>query len=75
MSADSPAAEYGEYFHEERPVIRMTADWGREYQKVIHAWLVAEERGSMGIGGANIGEMVRLGGVTPNLEHLDWSEL
>lgn len=64
MSESSKAAPYGEYFDYVRKVIRMTPKWGREYQKVTHAWLVAEERGSMGIGGAALPASVRLGGVT-----------
>ena len=62
MSDSSKAAPYGQYFDYVRPVVRMTAKWGTEYQKATHAWLVAEERGSMGIGGAGIGEGIRLGG-------------
>ena len=71
MSADSKAAPYGGYFDYVRPVIRMTPAWGREYQKLTQAWLVAEERGSMGIGGSEIGEGIRLGG--GGITHKDWS--
>ena len=71
MSPDSPAAEYGEHFDELRPVIRMTPEWGREYQKVMHQWLIAEERNTMS-GGAGVAETVRLGGVTGSVQSVDW---
>jgi hypothetical protein len=54
MSEASPAIAYGKHFAARRPVIRMTPGWGRDTQKLVHTWLVAEERASMGIGGASL---------------------
>lgn len=71
MSRSSPARPYGAYFDYVRPVIRMTGRWGRQYQKLTHQWLVAELRGSMGLGGAGLPELVRRGGGFGNLTHVD----
>jgi hypothetical protein len=73
MSKTSPAREYGPKFSEgdtpdrARPVIRMTKEWGHEYQKVIHLWLQAE-MGGMITGGSAVGGLVQRGGVA-NLRH------
>jgi len=72
MSPTSLAIEYGADFAEDRPVIRMTPEWGREYQKVMHQWLIAEERNTMS-GGAGVGEAVRLGGIAGNVKNVDWA--
>lgn len=61
MSENSPALPYGGYFSYVRPVIRVTAKHGRETQKLAHEWLLAEARGSMGIGGSGLSESVRRG--------------
>lgn len=68
MSASSRAAPYGSFFAEKRPVVRLKAKHGREYQKVAHTWLVGEERGTMGFGGSGVAEAVRLGGVTGSVQ-------
>lgn len=72
MSDNAKAAPYAHHFAARRPVVRATARHGREYQKVMHTWLVAE-RGralhqSVG-GGSGLAESVRMGGVTS----IDWS--
>lgn len=59
MSESSPAKSYGKYFSERRPVLRMPAKWGTQTQKLAHEWLVAEHRGSMGIGGKGLAGVVR----------------
>jgi len=69
MSPDSDAADYGAAFAEVRPVIRMRPEWGESYRRVVQTWLVANERGSMGIGGAGVPGMVRRGGIA----NIDWS--
>jgi hypothetical protein len=61
MSASSAAAPYGHYFSDVRPVIRMQARQGTQYQKVAHQWLIAEARGLTGAG-AGIANDVRMGG-------------
>ena len=71
MSDSSRAKPYGAYFAAKRPVIRMTARWGRQYQKVTHAWLNAEMRGAMGIGGSALPGIVRGGGYPGNLQNVD----
>lgn len=71
MSESSQAKPYGAAFAEKRPVIRMPAKWGTQYQKVTHAWLVAEARGSMGIGGRGMAGVVRRGGGFGNLQNVD----
>jgi hypothetical protein len=71
MSDNSPALPYGAIFSAKRPVIRMTAKWGTQYQRVTHLWLVAEERASMGIGGSGVASAVRLGGTPGNLQNVD----
>ena len=40
LDTRSEAAEYGPYFADRRPVVRMTAAWGRDWQKATHRWLV-----------------------------------
>lgn len=62
MSASSLAKPYGKYFAKIRPVIRMTSKWGRDWQKVTHTWLVAEERSAFGSGGSGVAGSVRAGG-------------
>jgi len=71
MSESSPAKPYGGFFSEKRPVIRMPAKWGTQYQKLTHAWLVAEERNAMGIGGSGLAGVVRSGGGFGNMQHVD----
>lgn len=71
MSESGPAKPYGAIFAEKRPVIRMPAKWGTQYQKIMHAWLVAEERGSMGIGGSGLAGVVRGGGGFGNLQNVN----
>lgn len=71
MSSSSKARPYGAHFSARRPVIRMTARWGRQYQKVTHAWLNAEMRGAMGIGGSTMPDVVRGGGYPGNLQNVD----
>jgi len=71
MSSSSKAAPYGAHFAAKRPVVRLQAKHGREYQKVTHTWLVAEERGAFGSGGAGVAEAVRLGGVTGSVQSID----
>lgn len=63
MSDTSEAAPYGPYFDYVRKVIRLTAKHGRQYQKVTHTWLVAEERAAFGSGGSSVPGLVRSGGV------------
>lgn len=58
MSGSSPALPYGSHFAERRPVLRMPPKWGRETQKLAHEWVIAEERGSMGIGGSGLASVV-----------------
>ena len=62
MSDSSLAEPYAKHFAKLRPVIVATPKRGRNWQKVTHTWLVAEERGSMGIGGAGVAGSVRAGG-------------
>ncbi len=71
MSDSSPAKPYGAIFSEKRPVLRMPAKWGTQYQKLTHAWLVAEERSSMGIGGSGLAGVVRSGGGFGNLQNVN----
>jgi hypothetical protein len=63
MSPSSKAAPYGEYFDYVRKVISLTPKHGRDYQKVAHTWLVAEERNAMGQGGSGLPGSIQLGGV------------
>ena len=63
MSGSSKAAPYGQYFDYVRKVIRLTPKHGRDYQKVAHTWLVAEERAAFGNGGSGVAGSVRMGGV------------
>ena len=71
MSGSSKAKPYGGYFAYVRPVLRMPAKWGTQYQKLTHSWLVAEERSSMGIGGSSLAGVVRSGGGFGNMQHVD----
>lgn len=74
MSDNAEAAPYGPHFAKRRPVVRAVGKHGREYQKVMHAWLVAERGKAMGqnvTGGDSLAGMVRSGGVT----RMDWSGL
>ena len=64
MSTSSKAAPYGEYFDYVRKVIRLQPRHGRDYQKVTHQWLIAEERSAFGSGGTSVPGLVRGGGVT-----------
>jgi hypothetical protein len=63
MSSSSKAAPYGPYFDYVRKVIRLQAKQGRDYQKVAHTWLVAEERNAMGQGGSGLPGSIMRGGV------------
>lgn len=71
MSESSKAKPYGGFFSEKRPIIRMPAKWGTQYQKITQAWLVAEERNSMGVGGSGLAGVVRSGGGFGNLQNVD----
>ena len=64
MSSSSQARSYAPFFDERRKVIRLTPQQGRDWQKVTHAWLVAEQRGAFGSGGSALAGVVRGGGVT-----------
>ncbi len=71
MSTSSEAAPYGEFFDYVRKVIRLQARHGRQYQKVVHTWLVAEERAAFGSGGSGVASSVRAGGVTGSVQNID----
>jgi hypothetical protein len=67
MSDSALAAPYAKHFAAKRPVLRFKPSQGRQYQKVVHTWLVAEMRGSMGIGGSGLAGAVRAGGGVGNI--------
>jgi hypothetical protein len=69
MDPGAEAADYGEYFAEERPVVRLPQEWAEGYRRVIQTWLIANERSSMGFGGAAVPGMVRAGGIA----NIDWT--
>lgn len=66
MSDNSLAAPYGKHFAKLRPVLRLKAKHGREYQKIVHTWLVTEMNAAMGssAAGGAVASAVRQGGVT-----------
>ena len=61
MSENSKAVPYGKAFSDIRPVINWGIKEGAQVQKLTHTWVVAEQRGSMGIGGAGLAGSVRAG--------------
>jgi hypothetical protein len=64
MSSSSQARPYASAFDERRKVIRITSRQGRDWQKVTHTWLVAEQRNAFGTGGSGLAGVVRGGGAT-----------